>query len=123
MSLTSLVNKVEIKQRFKQEFSNFPPLSQKPIIITPKSTRYVLIGIAFDYLFRFFLESINPHAKTWDWVAKSALPYLDTSPIGWKKGAKEIVLKLSRTTQYIFPDTPFIKRALALWEYINNQYQ
>jgi hypothetical protein len=78
VSLSSLLRKEEVRQRLLQEFpfAIFPKLEVKPILFEPKTKRYALVGIAFDYLLRFYLETINPSARVGQWVAINAFSYL-----------------------------------------------
>ncbi len=49
----------------------------KPIFSPPLSSNYQLVGIAFDYLLRFYLERINVGSKTSVWVAEEGVLLLD----------------------------------------------
>lgn len=51
--------------------------SDKPLLAPPLTSNYQLVGIAFDYLLRFYLERINVGSKTCDWVADEAITLLD----------------------------------------------
>jgi hypothetical protein len=46
---------------------------EKELLAPPLSNRYALVGVAFDYLMRFYLERLNPGAITKQWVAELAL--------------------------------------------------
>ncbi len=48
----------------------------RPILAAPLSNRYGLIGTAFDYLLRFYLERRNRQAKSRRWVAENGLSKL-----------------------------------------------
>ena len=43
--------------------------SDKPLLAPPLTSNYQLVGIAFDYLLRFYLERIIVGSKTSDWAA------------------------------------------------------
>lgn len=85
MSLTSfLSSNSDVKKRFRQEFPK-PKLTamerQTKMLAPPISNRYALIGTAFDYLLRFYLQRTNPTAKQDSWVADLAVKIL------WKQAA------------------------------------
>lgn len=49
----------------------------KPILAPPLTSNYQLVGIAFDYLLRFYLERINVGSRTSEWVAEEGVILLD----------------------------------------------
>lgn len=71
MSLTSfLKDSVEVRQRFKIEFV-MPPLgTTKQLAAPPLTQNYSLVGTAFDYLLRFYVERLNPESKSGEWIAE-----------------------------------------------------
>lgn len=71
MSLTSfLKNSADVRQRFKAEFA-MPSLDTTEELAAPPLTQnYSLVGTAFDYLLRFYVERLNPKSKTGEWVAE-----------------------------------------------------
>jgi hypothetical protein len=72
MSLTSfLKNATDVRQRFKDEF-DMPQLGvAKELAAPPLTKNYSLVGTAFDYLLRAYVERLNPKSKTREWVAES----------------------------------------------------
>lgn len=79
MSATSLVKYYPIKESFKKIFSK-PSLRlrPKPELKAPSLTKNPsLVGSAFDYLFRFLIKSINPHAEDGEWIAVNGLHILE----------------------------------------------
>ncbi len=69
MSLTKLISIPDVKQRFTEEFP-LPSASLKgPIVAPPVTKNYGLVGTAFDYLMRFYLERLNPDCIKEPWVA------------------------------------------------------
>ena len=57
-----------------------PPLpATKDLLAPPLTENAPLIGTAFDYLLRFYLERLNPNAKTRKWVAAQVV-FNDDSP-------------------------------------------
>jgi len=77
MSLTTLLKEKDVAQRFAQEFP-VPSVSlEGPVIATPLSKNYGLVGTAFDYLLRFFLELLNGgRCINRRWVAELAPKYI-----------------------------------------------
>lgn len=59
MSLTTVLDNKEIRTKFKQKFKKPRLEYSKNILIESKTKNYGLIGIAFDYLARFYIEKIN----------------------------------------------------------------
>jgi hypothetical protein len=49
----------------------------KPILAPPLTSNYQLVGIAFDYLLRFYLERINVGSTTSRWAAEEGVILLD----------------------------------------------
>lgn len=78
MSLTSLIRTdKELRDKIKEAFSRPKLEKNKPLLVEPLTKNYSLVGIAFDYIFRFYLErlnSINNYSKTW--IAEQAIDLL-----------------------------------------------
>jgi hypothetical protein len=76
MSLTSFLRKkstADVRQRFNAEFT-MPHLSAMPEMAAPPLTEnYSLVGSAFDYLLRFYIQRLNPKASTQKWIAEEAV--------------------------------------------------
>lgn len=91
MSLTSFLKNKDVHERFQKEFIK-PRLSIKKDILAPSlsTDRARLIGTAFDYLFRFYLQHLNPNAVCRRWVAEEAVNRLTINQELHKKG-QEIV--------------------------------
>jgi hypothetical protein len=74
MSLTSfLKNSKDVRQRFKAEFTMPPFAVAREMVAPPLTENYSLVGTAFDYLLRFYVERLNPKAVTGRWVAEEIL--------------------------------------------------
>lgn len=72
MSLISFLKASDVRERFRAEFI-MPPLGAgKELLAPPLSENYPLIGTAFDYLLRFYIERLNPKSVTGEWVADQA---------------------------------------------------
>ena len=73
MSLTSLLAVAQIRQKFKETFPKPNVKLDGPILAAPQTKNYPLVGTAFDYLVRFYIESQNPNAVSACWIAESGL--------------------------------------------------
>ena len=72
MSLTSFLENKDIKEKFRQEFIK-PTLSRKTNpLAAPLTKNYSLVGTAFDYLMRFYIERLNPQAITHRWITEAS---------------------------------------------------
>lgn len=86
MSLSSLIERDqylrnEIRDTF--QLSELRPKFEKtrPLLASPKTKHSVLVGVAFDYLLRFYLERLNglPYHRENQWVAEEAKNILSES--------------------------------------------
>lgn len=78
MSLTSLIKSdKELRDNIKAAFLR-PKLDRnKPLLAEPLTKRYGLVGTAFDYIFRFYLEKLNNiHNESEIWIAEQAIELL-----------------------------------------------
>jgi len=73
MSLTSFLETKDVRERFYKEFPKPKFNIKKKILAPPLTDHYSLVGTAFDYLLRFYLEYLNPKAVTHKWVAEHVL--------------------------------------------------
>lgn len=75
MSLTSQLKNVdtELARRLQLFRPKSRPDRKKPLLTPPRSKRYSMVATAFDYLLRFELERVAPHAVTRRWTAEGAL--------------------------------------------------
>ena len=79
MSLTRVLERVDIKAKFKELFNKPRFNYSKEVKLVPLTTQYGLIGTAFDYLARFYIEKVNKGkvaVKDKKWVAEV---YIDKS--------------------------------------------
>lgn len=73
MSLTTFLKNIEVEKKFKEEIK-YPVFKSNAMpLAVPKTKHYSLVGTAFDYLLRFFVESINENVSTEGWVAFDGL--------------------------------------------------
>lgn len=80
MSLFDFIRQPDVKAKFKAEFPK-PKLTVTKEPLAPSLTKNPqLIGVAFDYLLRFYIQHLNPHANTRGWVAESSVALLSRNP-------------------------------------------
>ncbi|MHB8623879.1 MAG: hypothetical protein ACYC9J_13940 [Sulfuricaulis sp.] len=94
MSLTSFLEVPDVKEKFRQEFKVSKLAVQKELLAAPLSRRYSLIGTAFDYLLRFWLQYHNKNAIRQPWVALYALDTLH------RRGPHDLVYDLDEGKLY-----------------------
>jgi len=78
MSLTSLIRSdKELREEIRKAFSR-PKLDRnKQLLAEPQTKHYGLVGTAFDYIFRFYLERINNVSNDNKvWIAEQAIELL-----------------------------------------------
>lgn len=76
MSLSSLLARPDVREKFRLEFPKPRMQANKALLAPPRSNRYSLVGTAFDYLLRFYLQRLNPKAIHRSWVAEAGLKSL-----------------------------------------------
>ena len=72
MSLSSFIKDHEVKRFFADSFDKPKSKIRGEIKAPPLTTKYSLVGTAFDYLLRFHLGYHYPNAITRKWVAEEA---------------------------------------------------
>ena len=75
MSLTSLIRSdKELRHKISKAFSRPELDKNKPLLAKPLTKHHSLVGIAFDYIFRFFLEKINNSSNPSQvWIAERGI--------------------------------------------------
>jgi hypothetical protein len=73
----SFITRPPFRQRFLSTITRPRGKLEKPILAPPLTLNYQLVGIAFDYLLRFYLERINVGSKTSLWAAEEGVMLLD----------------------------------------------
>lgn len=81
MSLTSLIKSdQELRNKIRATFSRPKLEKNRPLLVEPLTKRYSLVGTAFDYIFRFYLERINNLTnKSEVWIAEQAIELIKSS--------------------------------------------
>lgn len=73
MSLTDLVSRPDVQEKFKAVIKLPDLMVRHEIRAAPLTKNYSLVGTAFDYLLRFHLKKRFPFAADSHWVAYNAL--------------------------------------------------
>jgi len=85
MSLTSIltdINNQDLRDKFKNEFIHPKSKLEGDLLAEPKTKNYELVGIAFDYLIRYFTERINQNKTiSSEWVAETAIGLINAKII------------------------------------------
>jgi hypothetical protein len=76
MSLTSFIKQPEVREGFRNAITKPVFKCVMPIQASPMTKHYGLVGSAFDYLLRFFVERNNSNTNRYTWVAHLALTLL-----------------------------------------------
>ena len=73
MSLISFLKSKTMQENFKEKFPMPKFDLDGPILASPVTTHYALVGVAFDYLLRFYTQRIFPKSEIREWVAEEAV--------------------------------------------------
>ena len=77
MSLTTFLRNKDVRDRFSKDFPVPEVKLEGKILAQPLTNHYSLIGTAFDYLLRFYLQRHNPNViDRGHWIAESAVELL-----------------------------------------------
>lgn len=101
MSLTSfLKDNQDVRAKFNEQFSKPKFGIKRELLAPPLTTNYQLIGTAFDYLLRFYIQRLNPQAITKEWIAVNGFSLVDGRAMSGKatdrglgEKAAELMLK------------------------------
>lgn len=77
MSLTEFLEMPLVRQRFSEEFVLPKEHLTATLKAPPLTNHYGLVGTAFDYLLRFYLQRLNPDSVISKWVAEDAVTLLE----------------------------------------------
>lgn len=100
MSLTTFLENKDVNEKFSQEFSKPKFNLKKEILVPPITKNYSLVGTAFDYLMRFYIEHLNTGAISYQWIAESAIERMKEYGIAKSRGSpvkipKDLIQKAS----------------------------
>lgn len=77
VSLTSFLERnADVRAQFLVSFKKPDFRLKAPLLAPPLTESYGLVGTAFDYLLRFYVEKLNPGATAGEWVAENGLRIL-----------------------------------------------
>lgn len=79
MSLTNFIKKSEVKKRIKEDFPNQGTKAEGDLLCEPNTEHYSLIGTAFDYLARFFIEKHSNNINKRTWTAERGVERVENS--------------------------------------------
>lgn len=79
MSLLSFIQQKDVRERFNQAFPKPKLAKNQPLLAPPRAKNPALVGTAFDYLLRFQIKALNPHAIESEWIAQNTLYLLKTN--------------------------------------------
>lgn len=86
MSLTSLLDgNAALRAKLREEFRKPDFRVKTTIKASPLTEYYGTVGRAFDYLFRFYIEKLNPGTKASGWVAEEGLACLGRDELEFPK--------------------------------------
>lgn len=95
MSLTKLIAEPEVRARLRKMIRKLDFGGGQKLLAPPLTKHYSLIGMAFDYLFRFCLKRLNPHAIEQErWTAEEVGFEFDGVVLDADSGRLEIVPEL-----------------------------
>ena len=77
MGVKSLIAGPPFHDKFLSTITRPKGKLDKPLLAPPLTSNYQLVGIAFDYLLRFYLERLNAGSKTSVWAAEEGVLLLD----------------------------------------------
>ncbi len=101
MSLTTFLANKDVRKKFSEEFS-MPKISlERDILAPPMTNHYITVGIAFDYLMRFYLQRLNPKTITRPWVAEHALEEVEHNKSLLRKVTKIIMQAKKDHSHYL----------------------
>lgn len=77
MGVKSFITGPPFHEKFRSTITRPKGKLDMPILAPPLTSNHQLVGIAFDYLLRFYSERINPGSKTSLWAAEEGVILLD----------------------------------------------
>ena len=76
MSLTTILKNPIYRKMFMDRFPKPKCDFSNEMLASPQTKNYAIIGTAFDYILRFYIEKTNPNVKTTSWIAEQSLTTL-----------------------------------------------
>ncbi len=103
MSLTSLItHDKELRDTIRSSFLKPKPDKKRLLLAEPYTKKYTLMGVAFDYILRFYLEKVNNNcSKPEKWIAEHAIDRLKTDKKVYKEGSDIIAQVKELKTDFL----------------------
>lgn len=101
MSLTTLLTNKDVRKKFSKEFPMPKFGLVKDILAPPRTNHYIIAGIAFDYLLRFYLQRLNPETISHPWVAEHAPELVKDNKTLFRKVTKIIAEAKKAHSHYL----------------------
>lgn len=76
MSLDQILTKPPLARKLKKTFGKPNIKLSGNILAVPKTNNHTLVGMAFNYLLRFYIEHRYPNAKSSKWIAEYGLEHM-----------------------------------------------
>ncbi len=96
MSLSSIIHdKASIRDGLRARVIK-PPIRFGAIKAAPLTTNYRIVGTAFDYLLRFFLQRVNSVAQTLRWIAEAGVERIGVSEYEYNEDSDTLSHKVDR---------------------------
>lgn len=102
MSLTNFIKNSDVREQFSKTFRAPRFAIDTQIVASPVTKNYQLVGTAFDYLLRFYLQRLNHGTITKEWVAENSAELLclqakiDSALCDSRDEAKKILANANR---------------------------
>ena len=97
MSLTSFLERnADVRAQFLAHFKKPDFRLKSPILAAPLTESFALVGTAFDYLLRFYVEKLNPGTEPSDWVADIGLSIFASSD---RKGVRKAMRLMAKAKE------------------------
>src|SRR5262245_3078502 len=104
MSLKRFLELSDVKAAVAPLRPKLPRKIDGPMKAGPRSTRYTMVGTAFDYLLRFELQRRAPHAVAGKWAAERSLVFLGEPDESGGAIYLDVLAKFRSTPDYQPPD-------------------
>ena len=96
MSLTSIIrDRADIREGLRARVVR-PPIQFGTIQALPLTEHYGVVGTAFDYLLRFYLQRINTAAEASEWVAEAGVELIGASDLAYDLDRRQISRTVDR---------------------------
>ena len=91
MSLTYILKEPKYRNMFKERFPKPECNLYGEMLAIPQTKNYAIVGSAFDYVLRFYIEHMNPNVSSRIWIAKEGLNELQLFTGDWIQYGTEMM--------------------------------